>query len=49
MRITLVTLAAVVVMALGMFAASGFIQGQYDTIPEGVTWMRQILETSVTG
>jgi hypothetical protein len=44
-----VTMLGIVLVALGFMAFAGFVQGDFDTVPEGVTWMRQILEENIVG
>lgn len=47
MKITLLLACGIVLVALNMLAISGVIQGEFETIPEGVTWMRAMLEDGV--
>ena len=47
MKITLLLACGIVLVGLNMLAISGFIQGEFETIPEGVTWMRAMLEDGI--
>ncbi len=49
MKIMSITMLGIVMVALGFMALAGFVQGDFDTVPEGVTWMRQMLEESIVG
>ena len=49
MKVTLVMMMGIVMVALGFMALAGLVQGDFDTVPEGVTWMRQILEENIVG
>lgn len=47
MKITLTLIGAFVFLGLGILAVSGYVQGEFETVPEGVTWMRALIEDGV--
>jgi hypothetical protein len=46
-RITLVLIGSFAFLGVGILAFSGYVQGEFETVPEGVTWMRALLEDGV--
>jgi hypothetical protein len=46
-KVTLVLIGSFVFLGLGILAFSGYVQGEFETVPEGVTWMRAMLEDGV--
>ncbi len=49
MKVVLMLAAGMALLGLGILAISGFIQGEFETVPEGVTWIRSLLNESVLG
>lgn len=47
MKITLTLIGAFAFLGLGILAVSGYVQGEFETVPEGVTWMRALIEDGV--
>ena len=49
MKVVLLLAGGMALLGLGILAMSGFIQGEFETVPEGVAWMRSLLNESVLG
>ena len=47
MKIILMLIGAFAFLGVGITAFSGYVQGEFETVPEGVAWMRALFGSNL--